>query len=1406
MEKKIAIIMIICCNMIYAQNINYFYNQGERQFWTVDSTTINLIVVDTTDLPWIYQNAIDFFHGDAEGYYSDEDDNLVINSRSLNSINMPVYLYFITEGHPEKIKYYTYAKNIQDERVLFRNEIAVKLKNPNNINTVLSIIQDYSVSNVEIEDSVFLYIVCDTESDLIMLANQLYESGLTHYSEPDFYMNYEYYYNDPYYGQQYYLHNTGQSITLIDNSVFHCIAGIDLKTVQAWNFISNIQNLYSTKVAIVDDGVEDHEDLTKNGISKVLHGFPAINHGRPKKCHAHGQCCAGIIAAASNNNKGIVGIDGNADIVPVRIFKININGESVHMSNKRIARGIRKSWEEYESDILNVSWGSITFVSQQILDAFQIATTKGRNDKGCVVVAASGNDFNTNKINIIAEMPEVLAVGAIKGDGSRGEYSNYNSDLNVVAFGWETLYQQGTDNAYSDVYTIDREGRRGYNQNQNGNYYAYFGMTSAAAPMVSGVASLMLSVNPDLTSGQVKDIIERTAQKLNGYLFEPASSTHPNGTWNEKIGYGLVDAHKAVVYAYMFGQDDISLSIDEPITCNTITCSCDINHSELFTYEWSCSSNLTIVEQNGMHVTLRPLSSGSGTVTVKVLSYGRTMYTKQIAIDLSTVLSISLQPIAISPITITNNIQWSDNNMLLPTTLMVDSLATLTITGTLYSTPGARLIIRPGGKLIVDGGKLTSACPNEMWQGIEVVGDRTKRQLPQHQGVVELRNGATIENALCGIRTGLREDTVNFATTGGIITADSATFRNNRQAVVINSYAGLAPSGVVADNQCLFEKCTFVVDANNLFAANNTAFAEHVRLWDVKWVKFLGCHFRNEINNSLVYNGRGIYACDAGMKLDVKCAHDNVVLPGYCGCPPTLSDSCEFSGFATAVEVIAGNNPYAVMADRVKFRNNATGMCVNANNYVTVTRCDFDLTSNPQELRYLYGLYLSGCSGFKVESNQFDGIVQYVNGITTGIYVNGSGSPVNKLYKNLFNNLTYGIRAYGNNSGLQIQCNEFDGSGVDIFVPSGSSVASSQGSLQTSAGNKFIQAHGYNISNGGAQAITYYYKNSTTNSNAEPVLNSGGVSVIPSNTANNCASTLCNNGGPVYPLPLAGFQSGMNAYTTALAGNTDTDGMGNADGAGVETQNFSSQQQALSDTYYTAVRTLMSDSLLDLAALEQWHTAAQPIADPYSLTETRFMEGYAESFAADVDDAEMANYAEFHAMKLVLRNHDGVETQNFASLQPGDRINWYALTPAQIAQLQTIAERNTGRASVMAKGVLCFFFDICYEDGDLLADEDGDADAETRAKHTAINTDDDAALAVYPNPTDDILHIELAGAEIANIALYDLQGRVVTGVSHTPARTGGTATVDVKSVPAGVYVLRVTDADGKEHHRKIVKR
>ncbi len=83
---------------------------------------------------------------------------------------------------------------------------------------------------------------------------------------------------------------------------------------------------------------------------------------------------------------------------------------------------------------------------------------------------------------------------------------------------------------------------------------------------------------------------------------------------------------------------------------------------------------------------------------------------------------------------------------------------------------------------------------------------------------------------------------------------------------------------------------------------------------------------------------------------------------------------------------------------------------------------------------------------------------------------------------------------------------------------------------------------------------------------------------------------------------------------------------------------------------------------------------------------------------------------------------------------------------------------------------------------------------------------DDATLKVYPNPAGDLLHIELAGgAGVASAKLYDLQGRAVRTRLIASANSQ-TATVDVRGVPADVYLLRVTDGEGKEYGRKVVKR
>ena len=85
-----------------------------------------------------------------------------------------------------------------------------------------------------------------------------------------------------------------------------------------------------------------------------------------------------------------------------------------------------------------------------------------------------------------------------------------------------------------------------------------------------------------------------------------------------------------------------------------------------------------------------------------------------------------------------------------------------------------------------------------------------------------------------------------------------------------------------------------------------------------------------------------------------------------------------------------------------------------------------------------------------------------------------------------------------------------------------------------------------------------------------------------------------------------------------------------------------------------------------------------------------------------------------------------------------------------------------------------------------------------------VSLADDATLKVYPNPTDDLLYVELSGAGIQSVGLYDLQGRVVE--TRLIASLQRTTALNVRNVPAGVYVLRVRDENGKEYHRKVVVR
>ena len=93
-----------------------------------------------------------------------------------------------------------------------------------------------------------------------------------------------------------------------------------------------------------------------------------------------------------------------------------------------------------------------------------------------------------------------------------------------------------------------------------------------------------------------------------------------------------------------------------------------------------------------------------------------------------------------------------------------------------------------------------------------------------------------------------------------------------------------------------------------------------------------------------------------------------------------------------------------------------------------------------------------------------------------------------------------------------------------------------------------------------------------------------------------------------------------------------------------------------------------------------------------------------------------------------------------------------------------------------------------------ITDEVGVTERETKQMH------------IYPNPATGMVYVALdGGTEIANMMLYDLQGRIVEMCLGASLQSG-TATLNVEALPAGIYLLHVTDADGSTYHHKIVKK
>ncbi|MBQ9508294.1 MAG: M4 family metallopeptidase, partial [Bacteroidales bacterium] len=260
--------------------------------------------------------------------------------------------------------------------------------------------------------------------------------------------------------------------------------------------------------------------------------------------------------------------------------------------------------------------------------------------------------------------------------------------------------------------------------------------------------------------------------------------------------------------------------------------------------------------------------------------------------------------------------------------IVIDSLQTLNLTGTIHMNDTCRLIVRPGGKLIVNGGTLTNACEGEMWEGIIVEGNRSLPQYAQRQGSVILNN-ATVENARNAISTRGADTNAVYEHTGGIVQATNTLFHNNRRTAEFLEYENHYGSNVT-DNVSHFIRCSFTVDDDNLFASNGTSFLEHVSLWRVRGVKFLGCTFRNETSGSST-RGAGILSIEAGFTAKRVCPQLSNSDP--CGCYNSGSDTvrrCSFTGFSEAVHAANTLGAYNITLDNCDFAYNSAGVSLYA--------------------------------------------------------------------------------------------------------------------------------------------------------------------------------------------------------------------------------------------------------------------------------------------------------------------------------------------------------------------------------------------------------------------------------------------------------------------------------------------
>jgi subtilisin family serine protease len=230
----------------------------------------------------------------------------------------------------------------------------------------------------------------------------------------------------------------------------------------------------STVIAILDTGVKyDHADLQ----NRFVAGYDFVNNDSdPTDDQGHGTAAAGVAGATANNGVGLAGACWTCKLMPVKVLDATGSGDYVNLAN-----GI--TWAaDHGASVISMSLAG-TADSSTLHSAVQYA-----HNHGAVLVAAAGNS-GVSTMSYPAAYAEVLGVAGTQSDDTLYSWSNYGSWVKVAAPGCD------------------------YTTLISGGYGSFCG-TSAATPLVAGIAGLARSLQPTASVAQVEAALESSAVKV----------------------------------------------------------------------------------------------------------------------------------------------------------------------------------------------------------------------------------------------------------------------------------------------------------------------------------------------------------------------------------------------------------------------------------------------------------------------------------------------------------------------------------------------------------------------------------------------------------------------------------------------------------------------------------------------------------------------------------------------------------------------------------------------------------------------------------------------------------------------------------------------------------------------------